>query len=293
MTVISPPLPPTSVTLAGAGSASLQPRPWGRWSLRGIALLYLVVLVVLPLATVVHTALRDGPAQVWADVTAPVALAALRLTLLTSLLAVLANAIMGVWLAWVLGRHRFPGLWLVDALLDLPFAIPTLVTGVLLVVLFGPAQPLGGWLRGQGVQVLFAPPAIVLALTFVTLPFVVRAVQPVLLELDRAEEEAAHTLGASEWTTFRRVVWPAIAPATLSGALLALARALGEFGSVVVVAGNIPFRTLTAPVYVFGEIESGNPRAASAVSLVLLALAFALIVAVDRLQHRPDEVPHG
>jgi len=173
-----------------------------------------------------------------------------------------------------------------NGLIDMPFAIPTLVTGVMLVALYGPQRTLGAWLGAQGIQVIFATPGIVLALLVITYPFVIRAVQPVLMEAERSEEETAYTIGASKWTTFLRVIFPTIAPAVITGSLLCFARALGEFGSVVVVAGNIPGRTLTAPVYVFGQIESHNERAASAMSIVLLALSFALIITVEWLQSR-------
>jgi sulfate transport system permease protein len=198
------------------------------------------------------------------------------------------NATMGTLTAYVLVRYRFPGRRLLDGIVDLPFAIPTLVTGVMLVVLYGPQGTFGEWLARGDVRIIFAKPGIVLALLLVSYPFIIRTVQPVLLELERGQEEAAFTLGASKWTTFRRVVLPSIGPAVLTGSLLSFARALGEFGSIVVVAGNIPGRTLTAPVYVFGQIESQNERGASAVSLLLLALSFTLIVGVDFLQRRKE-----
>jgi len=184
-------------------------------------------------------------------------------------------------------RYRFFGNKLLNSLVDLPFAIPTLVTGVMLVVLYGPQRTLGAFLEARGIHIIFAQPGIVLALLFVTYPFVIRAVQPVLMEIDRSQEEAAWTLGASQWRTFREIILPAITPAIVTGALLSFARALGEFGSIVIVAGNIPRRTLTAPVYIFGQIESQNQRAASAMSVTLLALSFGLMLFVDWVQeHR-------
>ncbi|MFZ1538709.1 MAG: ABC transporter permease subunit, partial [Chromatiaceae bacterium] len=186
--------------------------------------------------------------------------------------------------AWVLVRYRFPGRGLLSALVDLPFAIPTLVTGIMLVVLFGPQSALGAWLGVRGVPVAFAAPSIILALLFITMPFVVRAVEPVLLEQDPAEEEAAYTLGAGALTVFRRVLLPPIAPAILSGTIRSYARALGEFGSIVVVSGNIPLQTLTAPVYLFGEIESGRADVAAAVSVVLLAVALSLTFAARGIE---------
>jgi sulfate transport system permease protein len=249
----------------------------GRVALRSGVVVYVALLVALPLAALVQHGLADGPLGLWRAATTPVAASAILLTLWTAALMAVVNAFMGTLTAWALVRYEFPGRGGLSALVDLPFAIPTLVTGVMLVVLLGPQSPIGGWLAAHGVQVAFAPPAIVLALLFITVPFVVRAVEPVLMEQDPAEEEAARTLGAGTWTVFWRVLLPPILPAILSGTIRSFARALGELGSVIVVSGNIPYRTLTAPIYVFGEIESGQPGSAAAVSVVLLA--FALILA--------------
>src|SRR5688572_26227687 len=194
---------------------------------------------------------------------------------------------MGTLTAYVLVRYTFPGKALLNAVVDLPLAIPTLVTGVMLVVLYGPQGVIGGWFRDQlGWRIIFAPPGIILALLFVNFPFVVRAVQPVLQSLDREPEEAAATLGATPLTIFRRVTLPALILPLTSGTLLSFARAIGEFGAIVIVAGNIPMRSQTAAVYVFGEVESENRLGASAVSLVMLTLAFGLILIVDWLQRR-------
>lgn len=269
-----------------ATEAPATNRPWGKWGLRTIAILYLGVLVVLPLSALLEHGFREGLTAFGREITAPIAWAALKLTLSVAVLTTIINTVMGTLTAWVLTRYRFPGNGVLNNLIDLPFAIPTLVTGVMLVVLYGPQQILGAWLSAHGVRVIFATPGIVLALLFVTYPFVIRAVQPVLLELDRAQEEAAWSLGASPWRTFTQIILPAITPAMLTGALLSFARALGEFGSIVIVAGNIPRSTLTAPVYVFGQIESQNQRGASAMSLLLLALSFALMFFVDWWQER-------
>ena len=260
--------------------------PWGRWGLRVTAFLYLGFMVALPLATIIKNGVADGLPAFWGDVTNPTAFAALKLTLTTSIIITIINAVMGTLTAYVLVRFRFPGMGLLNTLIDMPFAIPTLVTGVMLVALYGPQRTVGAWLNAHGIQVIFATPGIVLALLVITYPFVIRAVQPVLMELEKGQEEAAYTLGASKWTTFRRVVLPSIAPALITGSLLCFARALGEFGSVVVVAGNIPGVTLTAPVYVFGQIESQNQRGASAMSILLLALSFTLILTVEWMQGR-------
>jgi sulfate/thiosulfate transport system permease protein len=260
--------------------------PWGKWGLRSTAFLYLGFMVALPIAAIVQNGFADGLSALWADIVNATALAALKLTLMTAVIVTIANAIIGTLTAYVLVRFRFPGRGLLNAVIDMPFAIPTLVTGVMLVALYGPQRTLGAWLNSHGIQIIFATPGIVLALLVITYPFVIRTVQPVLMEAEKDQEEAAYTLGASRWTAFRRVVLPSIAPAIATGSLLSFARALGEFGSVVVVAGNIPGRTLTAPVYVYGQIESQNQRGASAMSILLLALSFTLILTVEWLQGR-------
>ena len=258
-----------------AVSHALRPNPVER-ALRSGVILYVVVLVAVPLVGLVQFGLADGLATFWARAMSPVARAALWLTLWSALLVGGINTLFGTATAWILVRYRLPGRALVSALVDLPLAVPTLVAGVMLATLYGPTSLVGTRLEAWGFEVVFARPGIVLALLFVTLPFVVRAVEPVLAELDPAEEEAAIVLGAGPVKTFRTVFLPAILPAALSGGIRSLGRALGEFGSIVVVAGNIPFETLTAPVFIFGEIESGAPRAAAATSTLLLL--FALLV---------------
>lgn len=269
-----------------------RPLPWGKWGIRGLALAYLGAMLVIPLAVIVQDGLRAGLDGLWRQVTQPVAWSALTLTLWTSAVMAVINAIMGTVTAYVLVRYRFPGKAIINALVDIPFAIPTLVTGVMLVVLYGPQQPLGKWVEtALGVRIIFAPPGIVLALLFVTFPFVVRAIQPVLMNLDREQEEAAATLGAGPWTIFRRIVLPPLAGPLVSGTLLSFARAIGEFGAIVVVAGNIPLRSQTAAVFVFGEVESENRLGASAMSVVMLAIACGLVLAVDWLQRRRSGRP--
>ncbi len=254
------------------------------FAVRSGVLAYVGALVVLPLAALLQHGLAGGITGIWLALTAPVALAALWLTLWTAALMALVNALMGTATAWVLVRYKFPGRGLLSALVDLPFAIPTLVTGIMLVVLFGPQSAFGAWLGAKGVPVAFASPSIIMALLFITVPFVVRAVEPVLLEQDPAEEEAAYTLGAGAFTVFRHVLLPPIAPAILSGTIRSYARTLGEFGSIVVVSGNIPHQTLTAPVYLFCEIESGRADVAAAVSVVLLAVALGLTFAARGIE---------
>jgi sulfate/thiosulfate transport system permease protein len=244
--------------------------------IRTTIVLYVVALVAVPLLVLVQFGFQDGGAGAWSHVSSPVARASLWLTVWTALLVGAINTVLGTATAWVLVRYRLPMKSLFTALVDLPLAIPTLVAGVMIAILYGPGSMIGETFHALGVDIVFARPGIILALLFVTLPFVVRAVEPILGEIDPAEEEAAVSLGASPWKTFRAVFFPAIFPAAISGGIRSVGRAIGEFGSIVVVAGNIPMRTLTAPVYIFGEIESGAPQTAAALSTVLLVLALAL-----------------
>ena len=231
----------------------------------GVATLWLSLIVLLPLAAVVDRSLEGGLSAFWTSVSSRQAVAALRFTLMISLLVAAVNAVMGTLIAWVLVRDEFRGKRVVNALIDLPFALPTIVAGLTLLALYGDAIAFTKW-------------AVLLALLFVTLPFVVRAVQPVLIELDREMEQAATSLGASPATTFRRIVLPNLVPAIVSGVALAFARAVGEFGSVVLISGNIPFDTQVASVYAYKQLESDNIGGAAAVSVVLLALSLAVLV---------------
>jgi sulfate/thiosulfate transport system permease protein len=257
-------------------------------SLRGAALAYLGLMVVLPVAAIVTRGYADGFGWLRSALAVPGATAAIRLTLIASAIAAVVNAVVGTLIAYVLVRFRFPGRNLLSTIVDLPIAIPTLVTGLALVAMYGPNAPIGGFLERLGVHVIFAPLGIELALLFITLPFVIRTVQPVLLELDPAEEEAAATLGANGWTIFRRVVLPAITPAIAAGALLTFARATGEFGSIVILSGNITGKTLTAPVFIFQLASQFRPEEAAAVATLLFAIAFVLVLITARLT-RPRE----
>ncbi len=278
----------TTIALTRAERPAKRPRlPWGTWGVRGVAITYLVVMLVIPLAVIFRDGLRGGVEELWRQITLPVAWHALGLTLWTAAVMTVINAIMGTMTAYVLVRYRFRGQALLNALVDLPLAIPTLVTGVMLVALYGPQQALGAWLKNTlGWQIIFAPPGIILALLFVTFPFVVRAVEPVLAGLDRTQEDAAASLGAGPFTIFWRIVLPPLLLPLSSGALLSFARAIGEFGAIVIVAGNIPLRSQTAAVYVLGEVESENRLGASAISIVMVGLAFSLLLLVDWLQNR-------
>lgn len=277
-------------TLTITQSISKRQLPWGRWGIRGVALTYLTVMLLIPLLVILRDGLREGVDELVRQITLPTAWHALKLTLWTAAIMTVINAVMGLLTAYVLVRYSFPGKALLNAIIDLPLAIPTLVTGVMLVVLYGPQRALGAWLKEElGLQIIFAPPGIILALLFITFPFVVRSVQPVLLALDRTQEDAAATLGASGLTIFRRIILPPLILPLISGALLSFARAIGEFGSVVIVAGNIPFYSQTAAVYVLGEVESENRLGASAISVVMVAIAFGLILLVDWLQRRRED----
>ena len=246
--------------------------------------MWLSVIVLLPLAAVVAKSTDGGLGTFWDAITNRQAVASLRLTLTMSVVVAAINAAAGTLVAWVLVRDRFRGRGLINALIDLPFALPTIVAGITLLALYGPNGP-------AGINVVGTRWAILMALLFVTLPFVVRSVQPVLMELDREMEEAAVSLGASSATVFRRIVLPNLVPAILSGAALAFARAVGEFGSIVLIAGNIPFKTEVASVFIFGRIESDAVISAAAVSVVLLLLSLVVLVAIrslGRLGHGGD-----
>jgi sulfate transport system permease protein len=245
-------------------------------------------MILLPLGGIVGNSFAEGWRAFAAAIRDPEAWDAIRLTLLFAAGTALFNAFTGTMMAWTLVRHRFPGRSLLNVLVDLPFAIPTVVTGLMIVILYGPKAPLGIFFAKHGVRILFAKPGIGLALLFVTLPFVVRAVQPVLMELEAETEEAAWTLGAGHWLTFRQVILPALTPSILTGVGLAFTRALGEFGSVILVAANIPFQSQTAPVYVFGQIESDQPQAATAVSVFILAVSLGTLLLLTTLQRRRE-----
>jgi sulfate transport system permease protein len=244
-----------------------------------LATAYLSLIVLIPLAAVVAESTTGGPSAFWQAVTGDQAFAAMRFTVLVSIVVVVVNIVTGTLIAWVLVRDEFPGKRLVNALIDLPFALPTIVAGLVLLALYGPKGP-------APFDIGFTRIAVALALLFVTLPFVVRSVQPVLMELDREMEEAATSLGARPRTVFARIVLPNLVPAIAAGAGLAFARALGEFGSVVLISGNIPFKTEVAAVFLFGQIESDNTAAAAAVSVVLLVLSFVLLLFVSWVSTR-------
>lgn len=243
----------------------------------GLATLWLSLLVLVPLGAVVWRSQEKGFADFWDAVTTPEASAAIRLTVLSAFVVTIINVVFGTLIAWVLVRDRFFGKRFVEALIDLPFALPTIVAGLVLLGLYGRDSPIG-------LSLAYTKPGVVVALLFVTLPFVVRTVEPVLIELDREMEEAAASLGASKTTIFRRIVLPNLLPAISAGAALAFARAISEFGSTVLISGNLPFRTQVAAVHIFGQIETDNTTGAAAVATVLLVIALLVLVGLDLLQ---------
>jgi len=282
---------PSSEPRAGTSPTRERSRPRlapGRALGVGIVGLWLSVIVLLPLAALTVHSLDDGFAGFWEAVTSPAAVAAIWTTLVVSVGVALLNTVMGTLVAWVLVRDEFPGKRYVNALIDLPFALPTIVASIVLLSLYGPNSPIGVHLNATrwGLAV---------ALAFVTLPFVVRSVQPVLIELDRDVEEAAASLGASNATTFRLVVLPTLAPAIISGAGLAFARAVGEYGSVVLIGGNIPRQTQVVSQYIQQQIEIDRPANAAAVSVVLLSISFLTLFVLrlwgSRAQRREEVSP--
>ncbi len=276
---------------AGAGRGRRGPRRsrptaaragLGGVALGGLSVAWLTLIVLIPLAAVVSRSLEGGLEAFWASITNPQAVAALRLTLIVSLVVAAIDAVMGTLIAWVLVRDEFRGKRVVNAVIDLPFALPTIVAGLTLLALYGPNGPVG-------INIAYTQVAVALALLFVTLPFVVRAVQPVLIGLEREVEEAAASLGAKPVTVFRRVILPSLQPAILAGVGLAFGRAVGEFGSIVLISGNLPYKTEVASVFVFGQIESGNTGGAAAVSVLLLFVSFAVLLGISYVAQRGRE----
>ncbi|WP_020523969.1 sulfate ABC transporter permease subunit CysT [Catelliglobosispora koreensis] len=245
----------------------------------GIAMMWFSLLVLIPLAAVVVTGTSGGWSGFWDAVTNEQTAAAIRLTVGTAFLVTVVNVIMGTLIAWVLVRDRFPGQRALEVLIDIPFALPTIVAGLVLLSLYGPNSPLG-------INIANARPAVFLAFLFVTLPFVVRTVQPVLAELDKEAEEAAMSLGASKFTVFRRIILPSLTPAIAAGAALSFARGVSEYGSLVLLSGNLPMRTEVTSVRILSSIENDNVDSAAAVATVLLVISFAVIVILDLLQRR-------
>ena len=249
-------------TLGGAGLA------------RGAALLWISFIVLLPRAAVISRGFSDGLGHFFDAITDKEAVAAIKLTLISSAIVVAINAVMGTLIAWVLVRDEFRGKRLLNSIIDLPFALPTIVASLVLLALYGPNSPIG-------IHAAYTRVAVVMALLFVTLPFVIRAVQPVLMEVDREMEEAAASLGAPNHRIFRSILLPNLTPAIVAGCALAFARAIGEFGSLVLLTGNIPFKTQAASVYIFGRVQTSDYSGAAAVSVLLLAIAVGVLLAIN------------
>jgi sulfate transport system permease protein len=252
----------------------------------GFALLYLALMVLIPLSTVFLKTASLTWSAFWETVTGPRALAAYRLSLGASFLAAAINLLFGVLVAWVLERYSFPGRRLIDAFVDLPFALPTAVAGIALATLYAKNGWIGRWLDPLGIEVAYTRLGVVVALTFIGLPFVVRTVQPVLADLDPEVEEAAASLGASRLQTFRRVILPELVPAALTGFVLAFARALGEYGSVIFIAGNMPMKSEITPLLIMIKLEQYDYAGATAIALVFLLIAFSLLLLINFLSWR-------
>jgi sulfate transport system permease protein len=255
----------------------------------GYTLLYLAFLVLLPMSALLLEAAGLGPVEFWRVATEPRALAAYRLSFGTALLAATINAACGVLVAWVLVRYRFFGRRFADALVDLPFALPTAVAGIALTAVYSRTGWIGAPLAELGIRVAFTPVGIVLALTFIGIPFVVRTVQPVLEDLDPAIEEAAAVLGATRWQAFRRVILPELVPAVLTGFALAFARGVGEYGSVVFISGNMPLRTEIAPLLIVTKLEQYDYAGATAIATVMLLVSFATLLGINLLQRHSEK----
>jgi sulfate/thiosulfate transport system permease protein len=250
----------------------------------GITCTYLSLMVLIPLATVFARSAELTGEQFWNTVTDPRVVASYRVTLSAAFVAATLNAVFGLLVAWVLVRYRFPGRRLVDAMVDLPFALPTAVAGIALTTLYTPSGWIGSYLEPFGIKVSYTWLGITVALTFIGLPFVVRTVQPVLDDLEVEVEEAAASLGARRWQTFTRVILPSVGPALLTGFALAFARAIGEYGSVVFISGNMPMKTEIVPLLIITKLEQYDYAGATAVALVMLLLSFTLLLAINLLQ---------
>jgi sulfate transport system permease protein len=250
----------------------------------GYTMLYLSLIVLIPLSATFIRSLGLGWEHFWDVVTSPRVIASLRLSFGASLIAALINAVFGLIVAWVLVRYTFPFKRLIDAVVDLPFALPTAVAGIALTALYAPNGWMGRWLEPLGIKVVFTPLGVVVALTFIGLPFVVRTLQPVLEDLDKEVEQAAATLGASARQAFILVIMPALWPALLTGFALAFARAVGEYGSVIFIAGNMPMRSEIAPLLIMTKLEQYDYAGATAIAVVMLVLSFAMMFAINALQ---------
>ena len=250
----------------------------------GYTIFYLSLIVLIPLSAAFIKTTELSLHEFWSVVTAPRVLASYRLTFGASLIAALINGVFGLLTAWVLVRYRFPGKKIIDALVDLPFALPTAVAGIALTAVYSTNGWIGAWLEPHGIKVAFTPSGVVVALTFIGLPFVVRTVQPVLEDLEAETEEAAASLGANRWQTFSKIIFPAIWPALLTGFALSFARAIGEYGSVIFIAGNMPMVSEITPLIIITKLEQYDYAGATAVAVVMLVISFLLLFSINGLQ---------
>lgn len=250
----------------------------------GFTIFYLSLIVLIPLSAAFIKTTELSLPEFWSVVTAPRVLASYKLTFGSSLIGALINAVFGLLTAWVLVRYTFPGKKIIDALVDLPFALPTAVAGIALTAVYAGNGWIGSWLEPHGIKVAFTPLGIIVALTFIGLPFVVRTVQPVLQDLEAETEEAAASLGANRWQTFSKIIFPAIWPALLTGFALAFARAIGEYGSVIFIAGNVPMVSEITPLIIITKLEQYEYSSATAVAVVMLVISFLLLFAINGLQ---------
>ena len=285
MTAVSPALPYAATPLAPATARGTSRKVLPGFNLTlGYTVMYLSIIVLIPLSALVFKTFTLTWDQFWVAVTAPRVMASYRLTFGASLIAALVNLVFGLLVAWVLVRYKFPGKRIVDALVDLPFALPTAVAGISLTALLAGNGWVGQFLEPHGIKLAFTPAGIVIALIFIGLPFVVRTVQPVLEDTEKELEEAASSLGATRLQTFMRVILPAIMPALLTGFAMAFARAIGEYGSVIFIAGNMPMISEITPLIIIGKLEQYDYAGATAVALVMLVLSFLLLLVINGLQ---------
>ena len=251
----------------------------------GFSLLYLGLMVLLPISALVLFSVTNlSAAEFWQVVSSPRVVASFKLSFVAALLAALINSLFGLILAWILVRYEFPGRRLIDTLIDLPFAMPTAVSGIALCAIFAGNGWIGQWLKPLGIELAYNPAGIVIALTFIGLPFVVRTLQPVLKESERELEEAAASLGANRLQTFVRIIWPSLVPALLTGFALAFSRAIGEYGSVIFIAGNLPMVSEIAPLMIMSHLEEYDYAGASAIAVVMLTFSFILLLLINKLQ---------
>lgn len=251
-----------------------------------ITWLYLTLLLFLPMVALLLKALTLNPAEIWRIATDPVALSTYRVTFVTALVAGLINGVAGLIIAWVLVRYEFPGQRFLDAIIDLPFALPTAVAGLTLSTIYSTNGWIGGFLEPFGIKVSFTRLGVLVAMIFISLPFVVRTVQPVLQDLEAEAEEAAWSMGASPWQTFWRVILPPLMPAILTGVAMGFSRAVGEYGSVVIIAGNIPFQDLIAPVLIIQRLEQFDYAGATVIGSVLLLISLGILLVINLIQAR-------